>query len=372
MTAREVDINGWMEVKGNPISKVGVFPYMGSMADPDGALGLDPNQVYQVYRSAAELSDRETIESFKLVPWIDDHVMLDNDIPGMTPPDDKGVRGVVGEEVYFEDPYLRGNIKLFSGEMGDKVDEGKTELSCGYRCEYVREAGVFGDQKYELAQKNIRGNHLASVDAGRMGADVAVLDQKLTFTVDSKDFKPMPDEEKDETAEDTSEETEAKAEDTTGESEELGQDEEKDEEKSTEDEEEEEAKAEDSGGSSESTDARDEVLSLKKEFKAFKKAGAKQFMRALRKRDALYAKVSAHIGAFDHAEMDVDDLAAYACDKLSLSPPKGHEVTALESYFTNRPVAAAFTPGAASGMAMDSAGAAGSKAVDSYFSGGGE
>lgn len=370
MTAREVDVNGWMEVKGNPLSKVGVFPYMGSMADPDGALGLDPNEVYQVYRSAEELSDQETIESFKLVPWIDDHVMLDNEILGMTSPDEKGVRGVVGEEVYFEAPYLRGNIKLFSGEMEDKVNDGKTELSCGYRCEYVREEGMFGDQHYTLAQRNIRGNHLASVDAGRMGADVAVLDQRLTFTVDSKDLKPMPDEEKEETAEDTSEETETK--DTGGGSEELGQDQEEEEkEKSAEDEEEEEeSKGEDIESSSESTDAMDQMLALKKDFKAFKKNGAKQFMRALRKRDALYAKVSTHIGAFDHAEMDVDDLAAYACDKLSLKPPKGHEVTAVEAYFHNRPAAAAFTPGATSGMAMDSASKPRSEAVDSYFGGG--
>ena len=32
-TARIADSNGWPEIKGNPISKVGVFPYLGKQVD---------------------------------------------------------------------------------------------------------------------------------------------------------------------------------------------------------------------------------------------------------------------------------------------------------------------------------------------------
>ncbi len=48
MSARKPDGNGWVEIKGNPISKVGVFEYSGGQIDHDGSLGLDPNQIYNM------------------------------------------------------------------------------------------------------------------------------------------------------------------------------------------------------------------------------------------------------------------------------------------------------------------------------------
>ena len=39
---RETDINGYIEIKDNPISKVGIFPYLGSQIDPKGLLNLNP------------------------------------------------------------------------------------------------------------------------------------------------------------------------------------------------------------------------------------------------------------------------------------------------------------------------------------------
>ena len=99
MTKRQKDINGWFEVKDNPISKVGVFDYSGAQI---GA--ADPNRIYRVYRPAEELADPATIESFKLLPIVDDHTMLGNPNEGMTAAEDKGVAGVIGEEVYFKHP----------------------------------------------------------------------------------------------------------------------------------------------------------------------------------------------------------------------------------------------------------------------------
>ena len=37
MSARQTDLNGFIEVKGNPISKVGVFPYLGAQLGKTGA-----------------------------------------------------------------------------------------------------------------------------------------------------------------------------------------------------------------------------------------------------------------------------------------------------------------------------------------------
>jgi len=377
MTARTTDGNGWQEIEGNPISKVGVFPYLGAMIDPNGEKGLDPEGVYQVYRSAEELSDPDTIESFKLIPWIDDHAMLGQ---GFDETDETPIAGVIGEKVYFdstESPgYLRANIKVFSGEHAERVDDGKKELSCGYRCEYEMKEGTFGDQKYSVAQTKIRGNHLASIDEGRMGPEVAVLDERLTFAIDTKDFSDMAketvrtlesfatdgvkpeevatvlqllaskvcamdkddekaededdDEKDDNTAKDGDDE---KAEDMgthadDGDDDEKGEDADDDE------------KGEDMDDDKEKSgmDALEsQVRKLGRKVAQVGRTGMRDVMKEIGRRDALYAKVSSTIGVFDHADMTSEDVAVYACDKLGLKVTSGHEMTALDAYFTNRP-----------------------------------
>lgn len=191
MTARTTDINGFQEVKRNPISRVGVFPYLGRSikAPPDQA-----DKVFMVYRPESELSDPETLESFKLAPWTDNHAMLGDPAlqEGLTNPEDKGIHGTIGEQVEY-DPATRtvyANLKIWSTRLAALIDAGKKELSCGFRCVYEFAQGNFEGQPYQAIQRRIRGNHLATVEVGRMGPGVAVLDH-LTFTFDAKEFAPM-------------------------------------------------------------------------------------------------------------------------------------------------------------------------------------
>jgi hypothetical protein len=65
MTQRITDSNGWFEVKRNPLSRVGVFPYS---ARSVGLEGVDADNVVRVLRPEEELSSPECIESFKLLP----------------------------------------------------------------------------------------------------------------------------------------------------------------------------------------------------------------------------------------------------------------------------------------------------------------
>lgn len=188
MTQRLYDANGWFEVPRNPLSKVGVFPYLGrSIGAPD------PDQIYMVFRPEEELADPETLASFRLVPFVDEHTMLGDDPDiGLVPAEEKGTHGVIGENVAY-DPDTRtvyGNVKVFSKALANRIKSGKREISCGYRCAYEKSAGVFEGQRYDYIQRNIRGNHLALVDQGRMGPDVRVLDH-LKFTVDAKDMIEM-------------------------------------------------------------------------------------------------------------------------------------------------------------------------------------
>ena len=192
VTARRYDTNGWYEVEDNPISMEGVFPYSGrqiGVTDPAQA-----DELFMVYRPAAELSAPECLASFRLLPWIDDHVLIGPEMQRMSgsavPAEQKGVEGVIGEKVYFADGVLYANIKVFSGRMAQLIAAGKRELSAGYKCRYDPEAGTWNGQPYQFVQRDIRGNHLALVDAGRMGPDVAVLD-RFVFSCDALEAAPM-------------------------------------------------------------------------------------------------------------------------------------------------------------------------------------
>jgi 8-oxo-dGTP pyrophosphatase MutT (NUDIX family) len=189
-TARNWDINGFFEVMDNPLSKVGVFQYLGKNIPQEKARG-NGTKFFAVYRPAEELADPACIASFRLVPWIIDHTMIGNGTNGTKQIEDKGARGVTGERIWFDpkDDFgtLKGNIKCFSDFLAQSIAAGKTPLSLGYRCVYEYAPGSFNGVPYTYVQRRIRGNHLATVDDGRMGPEVAVMDgSELTLMEKSK------------------------------------------------------------------------------------------------------------------------------------------------------------------------------------------
>ncbi len=189
---RSADHNGFMYLADNPVSKIGVYPYLGSEIP---VAGLDPEKVYGVYRPAEELGKDSAIESAKLQPFIDNHAVLGKN--GM-PAERKGIQGYLGEQVRFDGIYLRSNIKIPSAAAQSLIEAGKIELSPAYYCDWSPEHGVFDGQPYQFTQRNILFNHLALVDEGRTGPDVAIQDSKvmlndrhMTMTLDSKELLPM-------------------------------------------------------------------------------------------------------------------------------------------------------------------------------------
>ena len=377
--ASQIDINGFKEIRDNPLSCVGVYPYMGK--DIPGA--QDPSKIYYVYRPAEELADPACIESFKLIPWIDEHTMLGGDF---TPAEQKGIHGVIGEDVYFRDGYLRGNLKIFSNMLGRLINGGKNELSCGYRCMYEAASGVFGGQAYDYIQRKIRGNHLALVDEGRMGPDVAVQDQldvTYTFTIDSKGFVNMAEEEKKvpptPPAKTGDEDTGATTEGGTGGDMTLSElatlvksivpqiaainaamaalspaaaEVEADPALTTLD----DAKAMDA-----------KVKSLTKEVATLKTGATKSMLAEVSRRDQLYSQLSQHVGVFDHAEMTTLEVAEYGVKKLSIACDSGAELATLTGYLHGRTPAASRPT-----IVQDGKTAPKSSAVAAYVTKGGE
>ena len=182
---KEIDHNDYWYIKDNPLSKVGVFPYLGRQISEE----LEPDKIYQVLRPEEELNTEETLNSFKLVPIVDDHTMLGTK-PGMMPAEEKGVHGVIGDDVYFKDGIIYGDLKIFSESLKEEIENGKKELSMGYFCDYELKNGEYEGVPYQAVQRNLRINHVALVDEGRMGADVRVMDRQITF--DSiKEIKEM-------------------------------------------------------------------------------------------------------------------------------------------------------------------------------------
>lgn len=194
MSDRVLDNNGWYEIARNPLSRVGVFPYSKKAVGYPG-WELDPDGMVQVYRPEEELSDPETLHSFRLMPWVDDHAMLGDPErgEGLKKPEKHGIHGTIGESISY-DPQTRtmyGNLKLWSKSLGDAIDAGKKELSCGFRCVYEFINGSFEGQPFQVIQRRMRANHLALVGAGRMGPEVAVLDH-MTFAFDASELKEAP------------------------------------------------------------------------------------------------------------------------------------------------------------------------------------
>ena len=277
----------------------------------------------------------------------------------------KGVHGVVGEDVYYNDGTLYGNLKLFSDNLSQEIDsKQKVELSCGYACSYELSSGIWNGIRYDAIQRNIRGNHLASVPEGRMGPDVAVLDH-LVFTADAKDIQMPEPEKKDEDkkemslddvmswvkengpkmqkmqdmlskhfgAKDESKEESDPAKDPAPEGKVDGEKEAGDRIKGMND------KDDECGKDDDDTDemAADAAISgLRTEIQNMKSNGVKAILGEIKQRDSLASKISQYVGAFDHADKTLDEVAQYGVQKLGLKCKPGHEQTALDAYFTNR------------------------------------
>ncbi len=314
MSKRVVDINGWITIKDNPILKAGIFPYLGSEIGQG-----EPSRVYKVLRSEEELSKPEAIKSFELVPLINEHFVLGE---LGTDTDDKSIDGIVGESIYFKAPYLKSNIKVFGKHIKKLIEVGKIELSAGYSCKYIP---VENNPDYDFIQTDIRANHLALVEAGRNGSDVAVQDA-LKFTLDSKELL-MNLEDILAQISALSEEDKAKllatlkpAEDENTEVEkEVAKDEEK-------------AVATDMENTEVAKDAETPV-----DVEAIKQEAVKEVMSELAEVKEIANDLTEAIGDIPPVAMDSKaKLVAYGLDKLKIKAKKGEELATLRGYLQHK------------------------------------
>ena len=165
----ETPENDYWYLPNVPLTKAGVFPYYGQQISPN----LEPDKLYMVYRPAEEIGSDEALKTLELLPVIEDHAMLGTR-PGMMPPEEKGIQGITGTNIYCENGVVYGDIKIFTEYLKNVINSGKHEISMGYFCDYDYSSGYYNGQRYDVIQRNLRGNHIAIVDKGRMGEDVCI------------------------------------------------------------------------------------------------------------------------------------------------------------------------------------------------------
>ena len=160
------DKNGWATYKDNLISRSGIFDYLGAGVSSD----LIPDKVYKVYRSPETLI--KAADSFNEIPVLNGHEMIGK---GGTPCDKRPSAGVL-YNVRVQDGRMLGDLKIYSEDLQNDINNGKRQLSLGYFCNYKVKSGFHNGQIYDAEQMDMVGNHIAFVNRARCGSDVCVQD----------------------------------------------------------------------------------------------------------------------------------------------------------------------------------------------------
>lgn len=186
---RRRNSDGYMAIHARA-ARTGIYHYLGREIDPDGA-HFAADEIVPVYRPPEEVFDKAAVTSFIGKPITNDHpaqpVTAQNwrDLAGGT------VMGAK-REVAEDGDYLGFDLAFMDAALIADVDAGKSELSNGYGAELVIKDGITPEGEiYRAMQTNIRGNHVAVVDAGRAGQKCRIGDAAPCITIDANSIKSL-------------------------------------------------------------------------------------------------------------------------------------------------------------------------------------
>lgn len=175
-SVRTVDDNGYLHVGISNITKEQVAPYLGSEIPGFEKLGLKPDEIYNVYRPASELSKPSTVESLNGIPVLLKHAEDSAEAPA------SNRVGSTGTDAKWEPPYLTNSLHIQDADAIRRINDGTMrEISMGYFYTPVLKHGEFEGEPYDVVMTDISCNHVALVEEGRAGHDVSVKDSTLTL-----------------------------------------------------------------------------------------------------------------------------------------------------------------------------------------------
>lgn len=155
-----------------PITRPGVFPYQRT----DGTVQMEAKLPDEIF------SDR-TMFSARSKPVTDEHpnepVTLDNY--------QTYAKGMSHTDAHVEDLKLYVSMTITDKDLIQKVYDGKRDISIGFMSDVVAEAGTYNGQPYDYVQRNIEINHIAIVEQGRAGPEVAIRSDSDAWQMDSNE-----------------------------------------------------------------------------------------------------------------------------------------------------------------------------------------
>ena len=158
---------GYLVCVDSPIARVGPQEYRFKDIYPDS----DDETMIIIDRKPEDVFSDETLASFENKPLTNEHPM-ENINPDNFKNYVVGFARDIHEGTFEEQPVVLGTLIFTDAEAISDIENGrKTELSCGYDCDIIKENGV-------LCQKNIRGNHIALCEVGRAGI-AKILDSEV-------------------------------------------------------------------------------------------------------------------------------------------------------------------------------------------------
>lgn len=173
---RSFDGNGYLHIAESPLTKEAVNPYWGREIPDWQEMGLDPETIYQGYRSGLEL--KKALNTFNGVP-----LLLIHKIDSAKVPLKEERVGSIGTNAVWKPPYIFNAITVTDKAAIDLIESGvQRELSACYRYKPVFKKGVFENVEYDFIMTDIEVNHVALVDEGRAGHDVHVFDKQINLS----------------------------------------------------------------------------------------------------------------------------------------------------------------------------------------------
>lgn len=156
------------------ITKAGVFKYI----NPDGSPRFE-------LRHPIDVFNQDSLNTLKMKPITNRHPWF-----GAVKADNiKQVQvGMTGEQIINSHPHVISTVVINDSKAITDIENGVQELSAGYKCDIIKEDGIYDGVHYQYRQKNIRYNHVALTDKGRAGPEVRLHLDELSKELGESDI----------------------------------------------------------------------------------------------------------------------------------------------------------------------------------------